>query len=111
MGTAAYLSPEQITHSTADARSDVYACGIMLYELLTGRQPHTGDSPIAVAYQHVNEDVPRPSRVVPGIPRKWTRWWCAPRNATPPTGSPTPASSLPRSSPRRKRWTSSRPPR
>ncbi|QOS57700.1 Stk1 family PASTA domain-containing Ser/Thr kinase [Thermobifida fusca] len=68
MGTAAYLSPEQITHSTADARSDVYACGIMLYELLTGRQPHTGDSPIAVAYQHVNEDVPRPSRVVPGIP-------------------------------------------
>ncbi|HLU97526.1 MAG TPA: Stk1 family PASTA domain-containing Ser/Thr kinase [Thermobifida alba] len=68
MGTAAYLAPEQITHSTADARSDVYACGIMLYELLTGRQPHTGDSPIAVAYQHVNEDVPRPSRVVPGIP-------------------------------------------
>ena len=68
MGTAAYLAPEQITHSTADARSDVYACGIMLYELLTGHQPHTGESPIAVAYQHVNEDVPRPSRVVPGIP-------------------------------------------
>ncbi|WP_234401783.1 Stk1 family PASTA domain-containing Ser/Thr kinase [Thermobifida halotolerans] len=68
MGTAAYLAPEQITHSTADARSDVYACGIMLYELLTGQQPHTGDSPISVAYQHVNEDVPRPSRVVPGVP-------------------------------------------
>nr|WP_243742504.1 Stk1 family PASTA domain-containing Ser/Thr kinase [Actinorugispora endophytica] len=68
MGTAAYLSPEQISQSTADARTDVYACGIMLYELLTGRQPHTGDTPISIAYQHVNEDVPRPSRVVPGIP-------------------------------------------
>ncbi|MBV2362422.1 Stk1 family PASTA domain-containing Ser/Thr kinase [Streptomonospora nanhaiensis] len=68
MGTAAYLAPEQIERGTSDARTDVYAAGIMLYELLTGRQPHTGDTPISIAYQHVNEDVPRPSRMVPGIP-------------------------------------------
>ncbi|GAB3205637.1 Stk1 family PASTA domain-containing Ser/Thr kinase [Marinactinospora endophytica] len=68
MGTAAYLSPEQISQSLADARSDVYAAGIMLYELLTGEQPHTGENAITVAYQHVNEDVPPPSHIVPGIP-------------------------------------------
>ncbi|MFC7330348.1 Stk1 family PASTA domain-containing Ser/Thr kinase [Marinactinospora rubrisoli] len=68
MGTAAYLAPEQIAQSVSDARTDVYACGIMLYELLTGAQPHTGDSAIAVAYQHVNQDVPPPSRTVEGIP-------------------------------------------
>ncbi|MBB4930843.1 serine/threonine-protein kinase [Lipingzhangella halophila] len=68
MGTAAYLAPEQIEHGASDARSDVYAAGIMLYELLTGSQPHTGENPIAVAYQHVNNDVPRPSSIVPGIP-------------------------------------------
>ncbi|WP_026119942.1 Stk1 family PASTA domain-containing Ser/Thr kinase [Nocardiopsis potens] len=68
MGTAAYLAPEQIERGVSDARSDVYAAGVMFYELLTGSQPHTGDSTIAVAYQHVNEDVPRPSRVVSGIP-------------------------------------------
>ncbi|WP_017622294.1 Stk1 family PASTA domain-containing Ser/Thr kinase [Nocardiopsis chromatogenes] len=69
MGTAAYLSPEQIEQGTSDARSDVYASGVMFYELLTGEQPHTGDTPIAVAYKHVNEDVPRPSRVVSGVPQ------------------------------------------
>ncbi len=68
MGTAAYLAPEQIERGTSDARSDVYAAGIMLYELLTGSQPHTGENPIAIAYQHVNSDVPRPSSVVPGTP-------------------------------------------
>ncbi len=68
MGTAAYLAPEQIEHGVSDARSDVYSAGIMLYELLTGGQPHTGETTIAVAYQHVNTDVPRPSSVVPGIP-------------------------------------------
>ncbi|GAA1747472.1 Stk1 family PASTA domain-containing Ser/Thr kinase [Streptomonospora arabica] len=68
MGTAAYLAPEQIERGAADARTDVYAAGIMLYELLTGAQPHTGDTPISIAYQHVNEDVPRPSRAVPGLP-------------------------------------------
>lgn len=68
MGTAAYLAPEQIEKGVADARSDVYAAGIMCYELLTGGQPHTGETPIAIAYQHVNEDVPRPSHFLPGLP-------------------------------------------
>ncbi len=68
MGTAAYLAPEQIERGTADARTDVYAAGIMFYELLTGSQPHTGETPIAIAYQHVNEDVPRPSHFLPGLP-------------------------------------------
>jgi eukaryotic-like serine/threonine-protein kinase len=65
LGTMAYLSPEQVRQDHADARSDVYAVGVMLYELLTGRAPFTGDSPITVAFQHVNEDVPPPSRAIP----------------------------------------------
>ena len=68
IGTAAYLAPEQVAGQTADARTDVYAAGVMLFELLTGRQPHTGDTPLAVAYKHVNEVVPPPSSVVPGLP-------------------------------------------
>jgi eukaryotic-like serine/threonine-protein kinase len=68
IGTAAYLAPEQVTSGVADARSDVYATGIMLFELLTGRVPHTGDTPLAVAYKHVNEAVPAPSALVPGLP-------------------------------------------
>jgi eukaryotic-like serine/threonine-protein kinase len=68
IGTAAYLAPEQVAGGVADARTDVYAAGVMLFELLTGRQPHTGDSPLAVAYKHVNEVVPPPSSAVPGLP-------------------------------------------
>ena len=68
IGTAAYLAPEQVRDGTSDARSDVYAAGVMLFELLTGRQPFSGDSAVSVAYRHVNEDVPEPSSVVPGIP-------------------------------------------
>ncbi|REF34835.1 Stk1 family PASTA domain-containing Ser/Thr kinase [Thermasporomyces composti] len=68
MGTVSYLAPEQVTHGVADARADVYAAGIMLYEMLVGAKPHEGDSPIQVAYKHVNEDVPAPSLTVPGIP-------------------------------------------
>jgi eukaryotic-like serine/threonine-protein kinase len=68
IGTAAYLAPEQVSRGAADVRTDVYAAGIMLYELLTGRQPHTGDTPLAVAYKHVNEAVPPPSATVPGLP-------------------------------------------
>jgi serine/threonine-protein kinase len=68
IGTAAYLAPEQVSGGVADARTDVYAAGVMLFELLTGIQPHTGDTPLAVAYKHVNEAVPPPSSVVPGLP-------------------------------------------
>ncbi|MGH3160128.1 MAG: protein kinase domain-containing protein, partial [Streptosporangiaceae bacterium] len=66
MGTVAYLAPEQVTANTSDARCDVYAAGVMLFELLTGQQPHIGESAIAVAYKHVNETVPAPSAVLPG---------------------------------------------
>lgn len=67
LGTVSYLAPEQIEHGTADTRTDVYACGVVLYEMLTGAKPHTGDSPAQVIYQHLNEDVPAPSAVVPGL--------------------------------------------
>jgi len=69
MGTVAYLAPEQVTANASDARCDVYAAGVMLFELLTGSQPHTGESALAVAYKHVNETVPAPSAVVPGLPQ------------------------------------------
>ncbi|HEY1003014.1 MAG TPA: PASTA domain-containing protein, partial [Streptosporangiaceae bacterium] len=68
IGTAAYLAPEQVSQGVADARTDVYAAGIMLFEMLTGRQPHTADTPLAVAYKHVNEAVPEPSEFTDGIP-------------------------------------------
>ena len=68
IGTVAYLAPEQVTGTSADARTDIYAAGIVLFELLTGAKPHTGESPLAVAYKHVNETVPAPSRFVQGIP-------------------------------------------
>jgi eukaryotic-like serine/threonine-protein kinase len=68
MGTVAYLAPEQLTANVSDARCDVYAAGVMLFELLTGHQPHTGESALAVAYKHVNETVPPPSAVSPGMP-------------------------------------------
>jgi eukaryotic-like serine/threonine-protein kinase len=68
IGTVAYLSPEHVELGVADARSDVYGAGICLFEMLTGTVPYAGDSPINVAYQHVNTDVPRPSSLIPGIP-------------------------------------------
>ena len=68
IGTVSYLAPELVVDGTSDARADVYAVGVVLYELLTGRKPHEGESPIAVAYKHVHEDVPPPSAAVPGIP-------------------------------------------
>jgi len=68
IGTVAYLPPEQVTGEATGPRSDVYSAGVVFFELLTGRQPFTGDTPIAVAYQHVNTDVPAPSSLVPGIP-------------------------------------------
>jgi serine/threonine protein kinase/beta-lactam-binding protein with PASTA domain len=68
IGTVSYLAPELVVDGTSDARADVYAAGVVLYELLTGSKPHEGESPIAVAYKHVHEDVPPPSRSAPGIP-------------------------------------------
>src|SRR5690242_127509 len=68
MGTVAYLSPEQVATGAADARSDVYAAGILLYELLTGAPPYTGDTAISVAYRHVTCDVPAPSEVAGDVP-------------------------------------------
>jgi len=68
IGTAAYLAPEQVASNSADQRSDVYAAGVMLFEMLTGVQPHTGESPLAVAYKHVNAIVPAPSSVVADLP-------------------------------------------
>ncbi|MEU9557649.1 Stk1 family PASTA domain-containing Ser/Thr kinase [Streptomyces fumanus] len=67
LGTVSYLAPEQIEQGTADPRVDVYACGVVLYEMLTGAKPHQGDSPAQVLYQHLNEDVPPPSAAVPGL--------------------------------------------
>ena len=68
IGTVSYLAPELVVDGRADARADVYAAGVVLYELLTGAKPHEGESPIQVAYKHVHEDVPPPSALVPGIP-------------------------------------------
>ncbi|GII26801.1 Stk1 family PASTA domain-containing Ser/Thr kinase [Planotetraspora mira] len=67
IGTIGYMSPEQVTAGLADSRSDVYAVGIMLFELLTGRQPYEGDTPMSVAYRHVHDSVPVPSAVVGDI--------------------------------------------
>ncbi len=68
LGTIAYLSPELVTRGVADARSDIYALGIMMYEMLTGEQPYKGEQPMQIAYQHANESVPRPSAVNPDVP-------------------------------------------
>jgi eukaryotic-like serine/threonine-protein kinase len=69
IGTAQYLSPEQARGEAVDARSDVYSMGCLLYELVTGVPPFQGDSPVAVAYQHVRENATAPSSRVPGLPR------------------------------------------
>jgi eukaryotic-like serine/threonine-protein kinase len=68
IGTVSYVPPEQVTGGTTGPGGDVYSAGVMLFELLTGRLPFTGDTPLSVAYQHVNTDIPAPSTLVPGIP-------------------------------------------
>jgi serine/threonine-protein kinase len=71
LGTAAYLSPEQVSTGDAGPRSDVYSVGILAYELLTGVTPFTGDSALAVAYQRMDTDVSPPSKVIAGVPRQF----------------------------------------
>jgi len=68
IGTVAYVPPEQVTGGTTGPGGDVYSAGVMLFELLTGRLPFTGDTPLSIAYQHVNTDIPAPSAMAPGIP-------------------------------------------
>lgn len=70
LGTVAYLAPELVTSGTASAASDIYAVGVMLYELLTGRQPFAGDVPINIAFQHVTSSVPAVSETIPELPRE-----------------------------------------
>jgi beta-lactam-binding protein with PASTA domain/serine/threonine protein kinase len=68
IGTVSYVAPELVVEGRSDARADVYAVGVIMFELLTGHKPHEGETPIQVAYKHVHEDVPPPSREVPDIP-------------------------------------------
>jgi len=68
LGTAAYLSPEQVTTGSANAGSDVYGVGVVLFELLTGRTPFNGDTSLSIAYQRIDNDVPHPSAYIAGVP-------------------------------------------
>ena len=70
IGTATYFSPEQAQGLPADGRSDIYSLGVVLYEMLAGRPPFTGESPVAVAYQHVSEYAPTPVQVSPDVPEE-----------------------------------------
>jgi len=70
LGTIAYLSPELVTRGIADARSDIYALGIMTFEMLTGEQPYVGEAPMQIAYQHANDTVPMPSSKVQAVPHE-----------------------------------------
>ena len=83
LGTIAYLSPELVTRGVADARSDIYAFGIMLFEMLTGQQPFTGERAMQIAYQHANSFVPAPSTVNPEVGPDLDQFvlWCTRREA------------------------------
>ncbi|NLF05670.1 MAG: Stk1 family PASTA domain-containing Ser/Thr kinase [Actinomycetales bacterium] len=70
LGTVAYLGPELVSRGISDPRTDVYACGILLYEMITGRQPFTGETPVQVAFQHVSNDIPAPSDSVDWLPQE-----------------------------------------
>jgi serine/threonine-protein kinase len=68
VGTVAYLSPELVLRGQADARSDIYSLGVMIFEMLTGKQPYQGEQAVQVAYQHANENIPAPSTLNPSVP-------------------------------------------
>jgi eukaryotic-like serine/threonine-protein kinase len=68
LATVAYVAPELVTNGHADPRADVYSAGVVLFEMLTGRVPYEADRPVEVAWQHVDRDIPPPSRYVPGLP-------------------------------------------
>ena len=68
VGTVAYLSPELVLRGQADARSDIYSLGVMIFEMLTGKQPYQGEQAVQVAYQHANENIPAPSTVNSSVP-------------------------------------------
>jgi serine/threonine-protein kinase len=70
MGTAAYLAPEQVQGDIVDHRADIYSLGIVLFEMVTGKLPFTGDSPVVIAYKRVAEDVPSAMSINPGVPRE-----------------------------------------
>ncbi|MCM2392437.1 Stk1 family PASTA domain-containing Ser/Thr kinase [Streptomyces albipurpureus] len=67
LGTVSYLAPEQIEDGASDTRTDVYACGVVLYEMLTGSKPYGGQTPAQVLYRHLNDDIPPPSALAPGL--------------------------------------------
>jgi len=68
--SVSYLSPEQVQRGISDARSDIYAIGIVLFEMLTGNKPFDGDTPIQIAYKHVNERIPKISSIKSNVPEK-----------------------------------------
>src|SRR5205807_4803228 len=67
-GTVQYLAPEQIHGEPTDPRTDLYALGVVMFELLTGRPPYTGETAMAIAYQHLSNRIPPPSSKAPGVP-------------------------------------------
>ena len=70
LGSVSYLSPEQVQRGISDSRSDIYSVGVMAFEMLTGKRPHISDSPLQIAYMHVNEDIPRVSTLVNKMPKE-----------------------------------------
>jgi len=68
LGSVSYLSPEQVQRGISDERSDIYSVGVVLFELITGRKPYEGESPIQIAYKHVNDRIPAPSTLIPTLP-------------------------------------------
>ncbi len=89
LGTVAYLSPEQVRHGDASPRSDVYSAGILTYELLTGRTPFTGDSPLSIAYRRLDADVPPPSAAIDGVPPQFDEFVRRATARDPATGTRT----------------------